>query len=54
MPGIEPLTSCTEGERLTTWSTQASFKMCHSFGQDIVDAAIAKQSLHTKGIFQAG
>ena len=44
-PGFEPRTSHTAAKRLTTWSTQASLKIYHSFGQNIVDAAIASRLL---------
>ena len=44
-PGIELGTSRIAAQCLTTWSTQASLKMCYSFGQYIVDTAIASRSL---------
>ena len=52
--GIEPRSLCITVERLTIWTAQAQLKMWQSFVQNTVNAAIAWQSLYTKGIFQAG
>ena len=41
---FEPGTSRIKGERLTTWSTQASLNMIASLDHYIVDAAIASRS----------
>ena len=51
-PGIEPGTFCTEGERLTTWSTQASLEVKVHLVLYIVDAARDDCNARIKGIIQ--